>query len=289
MNVNVKFESSLYRFFGKKFVVFVSLLFLLVLFFLSFISVTNGASVVPDVVVGNETELFDAISVAPNKKSHVISLNENVTLKSPLEISKNKNITLAMFGSAYVSVCLIGSNGVDTIVVKSGGVLELLGGVIVTHAEGDIGRGVYVESKGTLILSGGEISGNTVVDSGGGVYNVGRFVMYDGVIVNNNASFGGGMYNSEEATFEMFGGEITRNTAFTGGGVEYSVGSVSGDFILSGGKIFDNTATEGPDPDFSVIHVDKFPYFGVLHLLFIGLVIAIIGCVLLFYRLKKRK
>ncbi|MDR0460226.1 MAG: autotransporter adhesin family protein [Nitrososphaerota archaeon] len=315
MNVNVKFEANLHYFFSKKFVIFVSLLFLLVLVFSSSISVVIGASITSDVVVKNEMEILNAISEAPNKKSHIISLSENITLKNSLEIPKNKNITLIAFGGS--DACLRGSNDIDTIVIKSGGILVLLDNIVVTHEEDAIGRGLCVESGGTLILSGGEIFGNTVNASGGGVYNQGDFKMYSGKISNNTVYInGGGMYNAgsfvmsggeisdntasswgggvltdSRATFIMSGGQITHNTAgVDGGGVFYFSGD-KGTFTLLGGEIFDNTATlYAIGNNLAEVSVHPWTPFTVINcLLFIIVAVIVTGILLLLYRLKRQK
>ena len=308
---------TLYRFYSKKVVVFVSLLFMILLVLSSHIFVANG-TLVPDVVVGNEVELLNAVSAAPDKKSYIIGLSDDVVLKNSLEIPKNKIITLVLFGGASSFVCLIGSDGVDTIIVKSGGELVLLDGIVVTHVKGNNGRGVCVERKGTLILFDCEISGNTVNDvgggvynqgtfkmhsgkisgntviidnviygCGGGVYNTGSFVMSNGVISNNTASIGGGVYNDVDGSFVMSGGEITYNTASIGGGVYYFSGSVKGTFTMTGGTIFSNTVTTGGDSNFSETCVDS-AHFYLLYLLFIVIAVIVV-MVLLVYRSKRLK
>jgi hypothetical protein len=89
------------------------------------------------------------------------------------------------------SFALIGSDGMDTVIVRSSGELVLLGGVVITHTKSDSGRGVYLENNGKIILNGGEISGNRVndFDGGGGVYNQGIFKMLSGKISDNTAFF----------------------------------------------------------------------------------------------------
>jgi hypothetical protein len=274
----------------KNLLTLTSLLFMTTIVFFPLISMSNGTLVEPNVQVGNEAELLNAINTAPNKTVYVISLSENIILKNSLEIPENKNIKLTTVSGTSNFVTLIGADGMDTIIVRSDGAMALEGGIVVTHAEGEDGRGVYVERKGTLVLSGGEITGNTINDNGGGVYNVGTFKMSGGVISGNNAStFGGGVYNSDGADFVMSGGEITRNTAGMGGGVHYYSGSGRGSFTLSGGEIFGNTANRGYNSDFNEVFVERRPYFGVLRLLFIGIIIVVVVGGLLFYRSKKQK
>ena len=324
MIVTGSFKSIFCCIYSKK--TFVYLMLMTALFLSPLVLVVNGVSVVSDIVVGNEAELLNAINVAPNKKSYVIGISDDIVLKNSLEIPKNKNITLVKDGGTSSFVSLIGCDGVDTIIVKSSGKLVLLDGVVVSHAKGDSGRGIYIENKGTFILNGGEISGNRVNDfdggggvynqgvfkmlsgkisdntaffdgdynisCGGGVYNIGNFEMSGGVISDNAARFGGGVCNHADGSFVMSDGEITRNTALYGGGVEYSVGTVKGTVTLSGGKIFNNTATNGSgySPDLSIMCADGWsPARLFVPLSIISVAIVVVVCVLLFYRAKRRK
>lgn len=119
----------------------------------------------------------------------------------------------------------------------------------ITHKEGKVGRGIYVDSIFTMY--GGEISGNTIATStsvyGGGVYvDYGSFTMHGGSITNNKTSetsgSGGGVYVSDHGSFTMDGGSIIGNRAPRSGGGVYSMG----DFIVSGKAIItNNTAMDG--------------------------------------------
>ncbi|MCL2643242.1 MAG: hypothetical protein FWD52_07005 [Candidatus Bathyarchaeota archaeon] len=65
--------------------------------------------------------------------------------------------------------------------------------------------GVAVRVGGEFILVSGEIS-NCIVDGhGAGVANRGTFVMLGGVISNNGAFLGGGVYNGDGGNFTMLG------------------------------------------------------------------------------------
>ncbi len=117
------------------------------------------------------------------------------------------------------------------------------------------GGGVYMdcpkdinmeEYGGIFRMYGGTIQGNSATN-GGGVYmcnNVGNiFEMYDGSITDNTASkMGGGVY-SEGGKITMTGGRIERNNASQGGGM-YESGGSSVYFTMSGGNITGNTATD---------------------------------------------
>jgi len=98
--------------------------------------------------------------------------------------------------------------------------------------------GVLVD--GTFEMSGGAISGNTGWKRGGGVSLIKRsnahFIMIDGIISNNDAPEGGGVY-VEGGKFTMRGGTITGNTAdVKGGGVFLCSGYVHS-FTKTGGII----------------------------------------------------
>jgi len=114
---------------------------------------------------------------------------------------------------------LIGANNHNVIFLQ--GVLTLDGGIIVTHAEGDAGRGIWVATSGELNIFNGKISGNTVADEGGGIYLEGRLNMYAGSeLSGNTARDGGGLYISGKGSGEtkIFGGLISDNTATDNGG-----------------------------------------------------------------------
>ncbi|MBD5426803.1 MAG: leucine-rich repeat protein [Treponema sp.] len=104
--------------------------------------------------------------------------------------------------------------------------------------------GVYVE-KGTFNMSGGEISGNVAKkgSGGGGVYveDSGFFEMTGGKIINNEASYAGGVC-VYKGTFEMSGGEISENNATSRSG---GVCVLDGMFKMSGGEISGNTSENG--------------------------------------------
>jgi hypothetical protein len=219
INLVVKPKFNLRGGFSKKTLFLVSLLCLAVIVLSLFIALNGGFSLfalktkAPDIAVGSEAELLNAISTAPDNAEYVIGLNRDIGLTDSLEIPVSKNITLVGAGKDVWK--LVGANNQNTINVTGSLTID---GICVTHADGDVGRGVYVEPGATFTMLGGVISGNTIDYRGGGVYIV-------------------------EGTFVMLGGEITNNTATTGGGM-YSVYS---DVDRPGGKIWGNTATKATD------------------------------------------
>lgn len=107
------------------------------------------------------------------------------------------------------------------------------------------GGGVYVSSVGdenNFTMNGGTITGNRAMDNGGGVYvnSYSGFIMNDGSIADNTATWGGGVSLSY-AGFTMNDGSITGNHATYGGGVF----ELSASFTMNGGSITGNHATNG--------------------------------------------
>lgn len=233
------------------------LIFLLVssLFVCIFVNGSNGASVENVVHVKNEDELKNAINSA-SSKGIVIALDNDIALAEVLKIPANKDITLTS-NRANDFYKLIGADGANTITVEGGGVLRL-DGIIVTHANGTEGRGVYVMENGQFIMNDGEVSCNTNTydmyvwpRNGGGVLNMGVFELYGGKISDNKdiSGGGGGVCNMGGGTFKMFGGEISGNSAVgSTDGATFSSSGFGGGvynggvFELYGGKISNNKA-----------------------------------------------
>ncbi|MCL2643115.1 MAG: hypothetical protein FWD52_06360 [Candidatus Bathyarchaeota archaeon] len=114
--LNIKTKFNLERFFSKKFLTIVSLLFMVVLVCSPIISTVNGeSSVVSDVVVDSEAELLKAVEAAPNNEGYAIGLSKNIVLENPLKIPNNKIITLVSVDGFYN---LTGKFPVHTIYVE---------------------------------------------------------------------------------------------------------------------------------------------------------------------------
>ena len=192
------------------------------------------------VYVKNEVELRQAVGVV-GKPVVVVFTADIYLTESTLNVSTGANITLTSDGSSFFK--LFGASGhltlgYATLAVEGGGVLTL-DGIIVTHASGVIGKGVFVDAGGRLILNSGKISDNNqAFASGGGVQNHGTFSMFGGEISGNIAEcLGGGVFNV--GVFEMFGGKIANNTATSGGGVDNDK-----IFVMYGGMLDSNNARE---------------------------------------------
>jgi len=240
--VKSNFKYGLCCLFSKKTLLFISLLFMTVLLFSSLFVLEVSGHSPPPIDVENEVELRAAINDPRLMRLDRIKLLKDIVLEKSLEIPDGKFVMLIAEGTGF---SLIGADGMDTVIVKSGGSLTLWFGVDVTHAAGTSGRGVYVERGGNFtILSNGGIFGNSAVE-GGGVYNEGDFFMFGGHISNNSAVEGGGVYNA--GNFSLCGGDIrynectdTETSIGVGGGV-YNEGA----FYMTNAHIFGNIATKG--------------------------------------------
>jgi len=248
--VSVEFKSGLHV--SRRIVLIVLLLVVLLVCscLVVYVLVDNNAG--GSVHVKSEVELRKAIAGVQFGESVVIVLDCDISLIGTITVPVGVDVTLQSNGGVGFFK-LFGPNGDAVLGVEGGGVLRL-NGVVVTHASGDYGRGVWVNSGGKLVLYDGEISNNNDAadvyggGNGGGVYNDGIFEMYGGVISGNVAPSGGGVCNS--GTFSMFGGEISGNTATypyrsnsigSGGGGVHSRGV----FSMYGGVISGNTAGWG--------------------------------------------
>jgi len=314
MKLNVRSKFNLHGLCGGKLLVLVSLLFMVAIVFPLYSEVNGWVGVPTDATVETEAELVNAINAAPDNEWYYLVVLKSIVLEKSLEIPNGKQIYLTWYGP---EVCLIGANGVDTIVVKSGGSLGIVGCIVVTHAEGEVGRGVFVERGGTFSILGAVISGNSA-DKGGGVYNEGTFDLSSdesrrGVIANNTATLGGGVYNVgtfktqgeiygnnatdtlttigmgggvyNEGTFTMASGYIQYNIATKGGGV-YDAGTFD---RWDDAQLYQNTATSGEGHNvFTEETNDSLVYLlSIVGVVVAVVVVAVVG--LFFYRVRRRK
>ncbi|WP_409969218.1 S-layer homology domain-containing protein [Bengtsoniella intestinalis] len=130
------------------------------------------------------------------------------------------------------------------------------GGTGTTVDETTIGGGVYVWNGGSFTMSGGIIGDNSATNGAGVYVASGTFTMTGGVIggsaANKNTATanGGGVYVNSGVTATLSGGEISYNESTTNGGGVYVDGTNSDSkatFNMTGGTISGNTAT-GTDP-----------------------------------------
>ena len=193
-----------------------------------------------------------------------VTLGSNITLTSTLTIPTGKSVTLDLKGYTLTADFSPKTNSSllegSAIQVESDATLTLQdsgGNGKITHSDGKIGRGVYVNG-GTFNLSGGSIASNKIGGSfsgdGAGVYiHDGTFTMTGGSIAENRIADNGGGSGSgiyvANGEFNMSGGSITGNTitAVESNGHTYGGGygggvyvAVNATFNMSGGTISGN-------------------------------------------------
>jgi predicted outer membrane repeat protein len=133
------------------------------------------------------------------------------------------------------------------ILIDTNATADIAGGEISNNTANTSGGGIY--SNGTLNIVGGTIGGDGASDAntatyGGGVYSSGSLTIDDGLISNNTAQRGGGVYINTDKTADITGGEISNNTATgtnSGGGGIYNLGIVN----VSNAGLLDNTGYYG--------------------------------------------
>lgn len=106
---------------------------------------------------------------------------------------------------------------------ESNGDIHIFGGNI-TNNTAKHGGAIAFDESAYLFIHGGELSGNSATEYGGALYGFTgyRYTAYlamdGGVICNNTAKYGGGIY-ADECTSIYSGGYIMNNTADYGGGI----------------------------------------------------------------------
>ena len=130
--------------------------------------------------------------------------------------------------------------------VRAGAIFTLAGGTIDGNTASNLGGGVYLSgSKSNFIMTGGAITGNTAKNGGGiGMDSTGSVEISGGTVSGNTARIhGGGAWIGKYTTFTFSGGMITDNNAQWGGGVYVN----NGNFEFTGGTISGNNQTHGID------------------------------------------
>jgi hypothetical protein len=237
MNTNIKPALNLHhhrRFYNRKLLAFITLLFAVALAFSCSLAVNNSSNNTSSFVTGtsnkivsNETELRNAINSA--KEPTTIALSNDITLTEKLDIPTNKDITLTSTSTSkffkliggdiaivvYYAPYYFPPSPVAVINVEGDATLRLDGIAVSHHAIYNWNKAVSVSASGTLILHNGEISSNSYDGNGAvtgvGVVNFGVFTMLGGTISNCGRA---GVSNGGYGTFSMSGGEIFNNTGF---------------------------------------------------------------------------
>jgi hypothetical protein len=193
-----------------------------------------------------------------------VSVNYGIFIMNGGEISGNTN----WYGGG---VC-VGNRD------EYGGTFIMNGGKIYGNTSNN-GGGVLVffenNGGGTFIMNGGEIYGNTSSVNGGGGVSVGfrdqwgsggTFTMNGGEIYGNNTTSsrgGGGVYVSDNATFNKTGGTITGSNAANSNLVKNGSDVINnmGRAVYVGGSSFEKRkeTTAGPGDNLSFKYIDGKP------------------------------
>ena len=209
------------------------------------------------VTVSNFGELESNITNAPSDRTIIVAGNFSIIRQLP--IGSGKNITLTTNNTDHtLSRDNFFTDNLFT--VDSGGNLTITGNS--THGTNLTLDGMQKSSAASLVkvnggnftLADGGILTNNTADNGGGVYvNSGTFTMSGGTISGNEVTFGGGgVYVMSSGEFTMSGGTISGNEAsYYGGGVYVNSGefTMSGDAVISGntgnvgGGVYVNSGT----------------------------------------------
>ena len=97
------------------------------------------------------------------------------------------------------------------------------------------GGGIWNRAPATATITNSTISGNTSTDEGGGVWNDGKLDLTNVTITDNQAEFGGGIFNAGSA------GDLTlTNTIVAGNSATISAPDCSGSLNSSGRDIIQN-------------------------------------------------
>ena len=156
---------------------------------------------------GNEKTLNNLIN-----KGKDVSISKNISLEETVVIPEGKSITIDLNGKTL-------DRGLDFEPQENGSVFIVEEGASLTIKDGSgvdsgtitggasfLGGGIC--NYGTLVIKAGTVSGNCAYDEtdgfGGGIYNEGDLTLQGGVIKENEANYGGGVYNAT-------GGTITFN------------------------------------------------------------------------------
>jgi hypothetical protein len=199
----------------------------------------NGSS------VENATTLHHAINtlLLQNSNLHII-VTETISGIDIFEIPTGKMVTLEADGPDH-SLEKDSSSKCPMFTIRSGASLTLQGDDDLTLEGISMNQGALISVDGIFTMHSGIITLNENDTYGGGVYvaSGGVFNMHDGTISQCKADNGGGGVYVEDGTFNMIGGTIegdgddTKPEARFGGGIYVFKNVDSAAFNMSGGTI----------------------------------------------------
>ncbi|MDM8531707.1 putative Ig domain-containing protein [Anaerolineales bacterium HSG25] len=191
---------------------------------------------------GSNTTLRDAINNAAS--GDVISFNAayNITLASPLEITKNLTIN----ASTITGVTING--GGDQVFTVATGITARFINLTITNG-GTVTNGAGIYNYGTLTVEDSSISASTAISNGGGIYNASgaMLTLNNSTVSTNIASVGGNIYNAGTMTLTRV--SVYSGKASTGGGIHNTstlniyTSTISSNFATDDGGGLYNTGT----------------------------------------------
>ena len=179
--------------------------------------------------VKKESALVNAVN-----KGNDVTLKADIEMENMLTIPEGVSITLDLNGySLDRALDYEAQEDGSVILVEEGAELYIkdnsgTNAGLITGGASYFGGGIC--NYGTLTIQGGTITGNCAYDetdgTGGGVYNEGELTLLGGVITENEANYGGGLYNAGDGTVTIqqstylkkvgaSSTEITMNVEFT--------------------------------------------------------------------------
>ena len=156
--------------------------------------------------VRNENALFSAVENA--QENDTVKLAKDINISECLKIESGRKIILDLAGKTINRGLKTCTEGGSVILVEKGSALRVVDSTnenkgVITGGASDNGGGI--SNFGKLVLAGGTIDNCSASLCGGGIYNApsATFSAYGGVISNNNAKNGAGIFNSENATISF--------------------------------------------------------------------------------------
>lgn len=176
--------------------------------------------------VRDEESLKDTISQAISDQETGVTLGDDITLTSPLEIPAGKIIVLDLNG------CVLSSSGAND-VIDNNGILTIKNGTVATEDNDVSSQGMAVNNLGGATLTVTEDSGSkTKLIGRCGIQNHGTAKVYGGTIESYNRNAIWGRPNS---VLYVYDGTVTSPTGSSGYGRAVSS---EGDVNIYGGSFY---------------------------------------------------
>ena len=166
------------------------------------------------------------------------------TYDESITFSPGKKIIVQSVNGASSTV-IRGNNYIDTVHLSNSPEGTMLKGFTITHAEGLIGRGIYI-TGGNLSIKNCNIIDNDFTNycRGSGIDNEGTLTITESIISGNTTYGSGGGIDNYNGTITITASTISSNSAGSGGGIENGNGILTIDESIISGN-FSNSAGSG--------------------------------------------